>query len=162
MLQLEVGKKYRRRDGKGPVEIVELNSFASYPYLSSEQRSYIESGHFYAEDLEDPRDLVAEWEEAPVAKSEQTVAEKLADPNRHYEEVPGVPAPVETLRAAAAAQARAEYRKDAFQIRALPHGGYVIAETFSQRGEYLPPIAAFSTVAEAAAFIVAHLSAEGK
>ena len=76
-MKLEVGKKYRRRDGTGPVEIIYNKKYGSYMFgkTANDARYYTPEGRWSGREHTadaDESDLVAEWEK-PEA---QEVVEK--------------------------------------------------------------------------------------
>ncbi|MBR2691799.1 MAG: hypothetical protein IKE42_28420 [Aquamicrobium sp.] len=68
-MQLKIGKKYRRRDGTGPVEIKRHDkNNGDWPFFGSDGHTYTETGIWSGRLEETQLDLVAEWvEPAPIA-----------------------------------------------------------------------------------------------
>ena len=62
-MKLEVGKKYRRRDGTGPVEIVGNSASKIWINEGNDGDWYDEKGFSWGEDNPLGLDLVAEWDE---------------------------------------------------------------------------------------------------
>lgn len=166
MLQLEVGKKYRRRDGRGPVEIVEVDSYyKTYPFRTADHVGYREDGCFFDGIEGYPGDLVAEWVDKPAEALQAPKPEAPATVTVKQEFIQLTPEQlgitVAPLPNPAAPLSKPAETYQGIIIRALRHGGFVVYEAVG-RHEYCDPLASFTTVAEAAAFITAHLCAEGK
>jgi hypothetical protein len=75
-MKLEVGKKYRRRDGTGPVEIVEYHVSRGY-FIGHDKSTYTHKGiwglaQYNKKTYKGQFDLVAEWDEpTPVQVGEK-------------------------------------------------------------------------------------------
>lgn len=165
-MKLEVGKKYRRRDGSGPVEIVkDLGYTYNYRYRTLGNIGYMSDGTYYIGQKTD-FDLVAEWETKSHAKIVDEWVETLPVPSD--EELDGKPydtqdEPLPSVNEEIKVKLSIPVIKyQAVYVECLPNGGVVISSGRSLIHEASTKLAAFSTVEEAAAFIAKHLDNEGK
>jgi hypothetical protein len=172
--KLEVGKSYRQRDGEGPIKIMDYNPDARYTFIDHRTIEYKSNGRCYEEFSDHDRDLVALWEEQPTEAQpspegmraqlhsvRDAILEQATDPNLPDGWVEGKGQTIGNgaeVRLAVLAQAK--YTE--LFIAAAAWGGFVIFEEGQDDGMFVPPLAAFSTIEEATAFIAAHLKAEGK
>ena len=74
-MKLEVGKKYKRRDGE-IVEIFEKSVGANYPFCSDRGHYYTEGGNYWFSGRLDSYDLVEEYIEPQKASEQKDQGEK--------------------------------------------------------------------------------------